>query len=170
MRSWSGTTRPLIRAVPSKPDRWADTWLTGPAKRDVNDTVAYVRRDSPKAAKAVRAKLQEAMRRLADFPNIRHAREDLADARVRVWSVYSYLIVYRPDTKPNEVLRVVHGSREPAARRPVVMSPTRLLCARPLHHPPHELLAVPLRHEQLDGPHRVEVRHPPDAAAGVGHV
>jgi antitoxin ParD1/3/4/toxin ParE1/3/4 len=52
------------------------------------------------------------MRRLADFPGIGRARSDLSDETLRVWAVYSYLIIYRPDTKPLQVLRVIHGARE----------------------------------------------------------
>jgi plasmid stabilization system protein ParE len=31
---------------------------------------------------------------------------------VLFWPVYSYLIIYRPDKKPLEVLRVLHGNRD----------------------------------------------------------
>lgn len=86
--------------------------LTDRAKADVREIIAYVRRRSPKAAKQVQADLREAMRRLADFPRSGHLREDLTDEPVRFWCVYSYLIVYRPDTKPLEVIRVIHGARD----------------------------------------------------------
>jgi hypothetical protein len=33
------------------------------------------------------------------------------DQSLRVWSVYGYLIVYRPATQPLEVLRIVNGVR-----------------------------------------------------------
>ena len=34
---------------------------------------------------------------------------------VRFWSVYSYLIVYKPDSKPLKVIRVLHGARDVGA-------------------------------------------------------
>jgi antitoxin ParD1/3/4/toxin ParE1/3/4 len=52
------------------------------------------------------------MRKLARTPGIGHFREDLADRRQRFFLVYSYLIVYRPETKPLHIVRVVHGARD----------------------------------------------------------
>ena len=39
-------------------------------------------------------------------------REELADRRHRFFLVYSYLIVYRFETKPLQVLRVLHAARD----------------------------------------------------------
>jgi antitoxin ParD1/3/4/toxin ParE1/3/4 len=52
------------------------------------------------------------MRTLARTPGTGHLREDLADRRHRFFLVYSYLIVYRPDTQPLQVVRVLHASRD----------------------------------------------------------
>ena len=52
------------------------------------------------------------MQRLAAFPNIGHLRTDLTDEPLRFWCVYSYLIVYRPEQRPLEVIAVVHGARD----------------------------------------------------------
>ena len=41
-----------------------------------------------------------------------HHREDLADARHRFWTVYSYIIAYRDQTKPLEIIAIVHGARQ----------------------------------------------------------
>ena len=41
-----------------------------------------------------------------------HHREDLADSRCRFWTVYSYVIAYREDTNPLEILAIVHGARQ----------------------------------------------------------
>ena len=38
----------------------------------------------------------------------------LAPAAARDLAVYSYLIVYRPDTKPLQVAAVLHGARDVA--------------------------------------------------------
>ena len=48
---------------------------------------------------------------LADFPHAGHLRSDLTNAPVRFLSVYSYLIVYRPETKPLQVVGILHASR-----------------------------------------------------------
>lgn len=52
------------------------------------------------------------MYRLAKTPGIGHLRADLADRRHRFFLVYSYLIVYRFETKPLQVIRVLHASRD----------------------------------------------------------
>jgi len=45
-------------------------------------------------------------------PGIGHAREDLTHLPVKFWPVYSYLIVYDPETRPVQILRVLHGMRD----------------------------------------------------------
>ena len=86
--------------------------LTNPAKDDIREIVRYIRERNESASIKVRQEFQDAMRRLADFPGMGHLRNDLADESLRIWSVHSYLIVYRPDRQPIEVLRVVHGARD----------------------------------------------------------
>lgn len=87
--------------------------LTPAARDDLADIEFYIReRGSPHAAKRVGLELRQAMRRLADMPGMGHLRGVVADESLRFWSVYSYLIVYRPETKPLQVLRIVHGARD----------------------------------------------------------
>jgi antitoxin ParD1/3/4/toxin ParE1/3/4 len=33
----------------------------------------------------------------------------LTDEDVRFWPVFKYLVIYRPETKPLEIIRVLHG-------------------------------------------------------------
>ena len=40
-----------------------------------------------------------------------HSRRDLTDAPVRFFAVYSYLIVYRPETTPLQIVGILHGGR-----------------------------------------------------------
>ncbi len=56
--------------------------------------------------------VREKMVFLAGAPGAGHWRKDLTDARVRFFSVYSYLIVYRPETKPLQVVAILHGYRD----------------------------------------------------------
>jgi antitoxin ParD1/3/4/toxin ParE1/3/4 len=86
--------------------------LTEIAKEDLAEIVVYIRRNNREAAKRVRGELRAAMRMLADSPGMGHARDDLTPEPVRFWSIYSYLIVYKPDSKPLEILRVLHGARD----------------------------------------------------------
>lgn len=85
--------------------------LTDSAKADVRAIIAYLRERSPQAAKLVRVKLHANMRWLAEFPNMGHFREDVTLKPLRFWCVYSYLIVYRPERKPVEIVRVLHGAQ-----------------------------------------------------------
>ena len=43
-----------------------------------------------------------------------HGRRDLTSADVRFLSVYSYLIVYRPETKPLQIVAILHAHRDVA--------------------------------------------------------
>ncbi|MEE9293711.1 MAG: type II toxin-antitoxin system RelE/ParE family toxin [Phycisphaerae bacterium] len=86
--------------------------LTPEAVDDLNAVEEYLSQRSPGVAGRVLAELREAMRRLAGMPGIGHLREDLADEPLRFWTVYSYLIVYRPETKPLQIIRVLHGARD----------------------------------------------------------
>jgi antitoxin ParD1/3/4/toxin ParE1/3/4 len=52
------------------------------------------------------------MRKLAERPGMGHLREDLADEPVRFWPVYSYLVIYRADARPLQIVRVLHASRD----------------------------------------------------------
>lgn len=55
------------------------------------------------------------MRRLAQHPGLGHVRDDLADESLKVRPVHSYLVIYRPDSSPLQVVRVLSGYRDIAA-------------------------------------------------------
>ena len=86
--------------------------LTAAARADVSEIADYIREDNPDAARRVVSSLQEAMGKLAKSPGMGHLREDLTRRPFRFWPVYSYLIVYRPETRPIQILRVLHGARD----------------------------------------------------------
>ena len=86
--------------------------LTDAAKSDIREIIAYIRPRSRQAATQVRQKLKAACEKLAAFPYLGHRRDDVPRADLRFWSVYSYLIVYRPDHRPIEVVRVLHGAQD----------------------------------------------------------
>lgn len=86
--------------------------LTAAARADLSEIAAFIREDSPEAARRVVQSLQTAMGRLAERPGMGHIREDLARASLRFWPVYSYLIIYRPESRPLQILRVLHAARD----------------------------------------------------------
>ncbi len=49
---------------------------------------------------------------LTKAPGAGHWRKNLTDVPVKFFPVYSYLIVYRPDTKPLQVVSILHGRRD----------------------------------------------------------
>ena len=55
------------------------------------------------------------MHLLAEMPAIGHTREDLTDKPVRFWPVGRYLIIYRPERRPIEIVRLVSAYRDVTA-------------------------------------------------------
>ena len=82
------------------------------AEKDLDNIWFYIAQDSSEQADRVVIETRKAIRRLADWPEIGHVRDDLPDPTLRVWSVFSYLIVYKPAAKPLEVVRIIHGMRD----------------------------------------------------------
>ena len=87
--------------------------LAPEARSDIKDILAYIAHDNLEAAGRVRQKIHDACRRLAQYPFIGHRRDDLTTRQdVLFWPVYSYLIIYRPNSRPLEILRILHGKRD----------------------------------------------------------
>jgi len=49
---------------------------------------------------------------LAANPDAGHWRKNLTDETVKFFPVYSYLIVYRPETTPLQIVSILHGRRD----------------------------------------------------------
>jgi toxin ParE1/3/4 len=87
--------------------------LAPEAARDLVQIWRYLReRSSLEVADKVESAIRETIVLLARTPNAGHWREDLTNEPVRFFPVYSYLIVYRPETKPLEVVAILHGHRD----------------------------------------------------------
>jgi plasmid stabilization system protein ParE len=89
--------------------------LSVPARSDLREIHDYIATDDPTAARRVLVDLRDAMHRLVELPGLGHTRDDLADETLRVWTVHSYLVIYRPETRPLQVVRVLSGYRDIAA-------------------------------------------------------
>jgi len=83
-----------------------------PAQRDLLEIWEFIARDDVDAADRVLREIEDAVEHLADMPRSGRLRNDLTDEPLRSWPVYSYLIFYRPETSPLEVVRVVSGYRD----------------------------------------------------------
>ena len=86
--------------------------LTPAAEGDLLKIIEYLEGESLDAVLKVVDALDEAMQRLAENPGIGHVRPDLTGEHVRFWSVFKYLVIYRPETEPLEIVRVLHGRRD----------------------------------------------------------
>jgi plasmid stabilization system protein ParE len=86
--------------------------LTLAAREDLVEIFEYISKDNPGAALRVRKEFRSTMQKLAQMPEIGHVRPDLASEPFRFWSVYSYLIIYRSEARPIQILRVLHGARD----------------------------------------------------------
>ena len=49
---------------------------------------------------------------LCTNPGAGHWRRDLTGHDVKFFSVYSYLVVYRPETQPLQIVSILHGRRD----------------------------------------------------------
>ncbi len=89
-----------------------DYILAPEALQDLQDVWDFIARDSPEAASRVQEELFKAFERLAKMPGQGHQRQDLTDKPVLFFAVRSYLVVYRPDTSPLQIVGVLHGARD----------------------------------------------------------
>jgi plasmid stabilization system protein ParE len=64
------------------------------------------------AADKMRGRLEAAFAKLGASPGIGHWREDLLDQRYRFWLAHPFLIAYRSDVKPIQIIAIVHGARK----------------------------------------------------------
>ncbi len=89
--------------------------LSPEAAADIRDIWSYIAKDSLKAARSIRLNIFDACQTIAEYPNVGRRREDLTDKPVLFWAIGSYLIVYNPERRPVEIVRVLHGARDVAA-------------------------------------------------------
>jgi len=90
--------------------------LTDEAKQDLADIRRYlVSEAGASVAKSTLTKIRDAFAFLSRTPGAGHVREDLTSDALKFWSVFSYLIVYDPNMRPLQIMRVIHGSREVSA-------------------------------------------------------
>jgi plasmid stabilization system protein ParE len=93
--------------------------LSVAADLDLDEIWEYIAADNIGAADRWIERLFDAFEALARAPGMGHKREDLTDYPVLFWPVGSYLIIYRAEHRPVEIVAVTQGSRDiPAFLRP----------------------------------------------------
>ncbi len=87
--------------------------LTEPARRDLDQIKSFLLdKAGPTITRRVVKDIRAALKLLGKQPRVGHVREDLTGRPVKFWPVYSYMIVYDPETEPIQILRVLHGMRD----------------------------------------------------------
>ncbi|HEV2202783.1 MAG TPA: type II toxin-antitoxin system RelE/ParE family toxin [Bryobacteraceae bacterium] len=87
--------------------------LAPAAASDLVQIWRYIRKESSAdAADRVEAVIRSKIAVLAEAPFAGHWRRDLTAVDVRFFPVYSYLIVYQPQTMPLRVVAILHGARD----------------------------------------------------------
>lgn len=73
----------------------------------------YIRKQSSvTVADRVESVIRDRIVFLARTPGAGHWNKDLTDVPVKFFPVYSYLIVYRPEAVPLQVVSILHGHRD----------------------------------------------------------
>ena len=79
---------------------------------DLEDIWDYIAADNTEAADRWIEKLFDAFDAIDRSPGIGHKREDLTAYPVLFWTVGAYLIIYRVECQPIEIVAVTQGSRD----------------------------------------------------------
>jgi len=89
-------------------------FLTPLAKADIFQIWCYIARHNEDAADEVERAIDHACQFLADSPLLGHSKPGFSPRKVRFWTLTrypNYLIAYRPEQSPLEILAVFHGRR-----------------------------------------------------------
>ena len=86
--------------------------LSPEARRQIDEIGALVADDNVDAALKIYDAFEDAFELLAENPGIGHTREDLTTRPMKFWSVFSYLVIYDPESSPLQIITVVHSARD----------------------------------------------------------
>jgi plasmid stabilization system protein ParE len=86
--------------------------FTEEAETQLLEILDYLADEGQSAAVRVRDAIYDAVGKLAERPGIGHTREDLTDRPLRFWTVYAYLLVYDPASRPLTIVAVLHSARD----------------------------------------------------------
>ena len=87
--------------------------LTPQADADLDELWWHVAdAGGPAAADKLEDELHDLMDRLAGMPGMGHLRSDLCDEPLRFFPLYRFIVIYRAETSPLQVIRVLHSARD----------------------------------------------------------
>lgn len=88
--------------------------FTPRALEDLDDIWNFIAEDTLDAANRVESAILEACESLARHPLLGSRRTDITLLPVRFWPVTrfpNFIVVYRPEAKPLQIIAVLHGKR-----------------------------------------------------------
>jgi len=86
--------------------------LTSAARLDLLQIWNYLAElASVDVADAMLSDLESAMMKLSDRPGIGHRRDDITRRDLRFYLVHRYFVIFRPDSVPLRITRVLHASQ-----------------------------------------------------------
>jgi plasmid stabilization system protein ParE len=86
--------------------------LTEDAIFDIDAIWLYLlEKEGVEIADRIVTELFKGFYKLSDIPNAGHRRTDLTSRQVLFYRVFSYFVIYEPETKPLQILGVLHGKR-----------------------------------------------------------
>jgi plasmid stabilization system protein ParE len=89
--------------------------LTSQAIEDLDAIWWAIAEDNRDAAERVEIEILATCHRLARHPRMGTKRQDITMLPVRLWTITkfpNYVIVYRPETNPLQVVAILHGKRD----------------------------------------------------------
>lgn len=87
--------------------------LSPDAVQDLAGIWRHVRKNaSVEMADRVESVIRQKLIYLSGTPGGGHWRRDLTDEPVRFFPVYSWLVVFLPETKPLQIVAIFHGHRD----------------------------------------------------------
>jgi plasmid stabilization system protein ParE len=89
--------------------------FTPRALDDLDEIWSYIAQDSVEAASRVESAIVAACESLSRHPLLGSKRGEITPLPVRFWTVTrfpNFIVVYRPDTKPLQIVTVLHGKRD----------------------------------------------------------
>jgi plasmid stabilization system protein ParE len=92
----------------------ADFFYAPEARRDLLEIWEFIAQDNLDEADRIEREIEQAIAALAANPQLGHLRRDLTSRPVRFRAIYSYLIIYDPESRPLEVVRILSGYRDVA--------------------------------------------------------
>jgi len=87
--------------------------ITPQAEADLEAIGDYIAVNSSlERAIRVLSEIRQEFRKLGERPGLGHFRDDVVkDRRLKFWLIHSFLIGYRWEAKPIDIIAVVHGAR-----------------------------------------------------------